>query len=42
MKKKLCQRKNKDGEDFNNNSSPKNKSNEVIVKIINKFNIFLM
>jgi hypothetical protein len=40
--KKLCQRKNKDGEDSNNNSSIENKSNEEIEKIIAKFNIFLM
>ena len=42
MKKKLCQRKNKDGEDFNNNSYTKNKSNEEIEKIIAKFHIYLM
>jgi hypothetical protein len=40
--KKLCQRKNKDGEDSNKNSSIENKSNEEIEKIIAKFNIFLM
>ena len=39
--KKLCQRKNKDGEDSNNNSLIENKSNEEIEKIIAKFNIFL-
>ena len=40
--KKLCQRKNKDGEDFNNNSSIKNKSNEENEKIISKFHICFM
>jgi hypothetical protein len=40
--KKLCQRKNKDGEDSNNNSTIENNSNEEIEKIIAKFNIFLM
>jgi hypothetical protein len=40
--KKLCQRKNKDGEDSNKNSTIENNSNEEIEKIIAKFNIFLM
>ena len=39
MKKKLCQRKNKNGEDSNKNSSIKNKSNEEIKKITVKFHI---